>query len=126
MNITANIITPLNITHNGDINFGKVFQGSTHTSSRHGFIISGEPGQNIKVYLNGSNLNSSNESVTLNHISSDDKLNVQIVNISDYDKNTKLNKDGKFFYDFDAELKVREDSALGLYSGTLTMSVIFQ
>ncbi|MGL4987747.1 MAG: DUF4402 domain-containing protein [Cetobacterium sp.] len=126
MNITAKVIEPLNVVHNGDIEFGNVIQGSSHSSSRHGFTAFGEPGQNIKVSLGGGNLNSFSKSVTLNHESSTDKLTVNLVNVSDYGKNTKLDEKGEFKYDFDAELNVPQNAALGRYAGTLTMAVIFQ
>lgn len=126
MNITAKVIKPLKVIHNGDIEFGNVIQGSSHSSSRHGFTAFGEPGQNIKVSLNGSNLNSYSKSVTLDHESSSDKLTVNLVNVSDYGPNTKLDDNGEFKYDFDAELNVPKDATLGKYAGTLTMAVIFQ
>ncbi|MGL5057856.1 MAG: hypothetical protein ACRC6A_10890 [Fusobacteriaceae bacterium] len=126
MNITAKVIDPLRVVHNGDIEFGNIFRGSSNTSSRHGFTIYGEKCQNIKVSLNGKNLNGSSNDVYLKHISSDNKLNVEIINISDYPNNTKLDEKGEFHYDFDAKLDVPTDAKLGPYSGTLTMSVIFQ
>ncbi|MGL5905042.1 MAG: hypothetical protein ACRCZO_20345, partial [Cetobacterium sp.] len=99
MNITAKVIEPLNVVHNGDIEFGNVIQGSSHSSSRHGFTAFGEPGQNIKVSLGGGNLNSFSKSVTLKHESStDDILTVNLVNVSDYGPSTKLNEKGEFKY----------------------------
>lgn len=57
MNINATIIKPLKVIHNGDINYGKAIQDTTHSTSGHTFIIYGKPGQNIDISLNDKNLN---------------------------------------------------------------------
>ncbi|MGL4999849.1 MAG: hypothetical protein ACRC5T_12850 [Cetobacterium sp.] len=126
MNITAKVIDPLRVVHNGDIEFGNVFRGSSNTSSRHGFTIYGEKGQNIKVSLNEKNLNAFSNSILLKHESSNNEISVNVINISDYSESTKLDKNGEFHYDFDAELIVPKDAVLGKYSGTLIMNVTFQ
>ncbi|MGL4672600.1 DUF4402 domain-containing protein [Cetobacterium sp.] len=127
MNITAKVIDPLRVVHDGDINFGNIFQGSNNTSSRHRFTVYGEKGENIKVSLNGNNIHSGkNNFVPIKHNSSSDILTVGLINLSDYNNSTKLDANGEFHYDFDVELKVPKDAVLGPYSGTLTMSVLFQ
>ncbi|MEG1450733.1 MAG: hypothetical protein RSC62_08030, partial [Cetobacterium sp.] len=126
MNITAQVIKPLVVTNSGDINFGKVIQGTTSTAADNHFLISGEPGQNIKLDINGSNMNAFSKTVTLTHDKLKTKtLNVKLTNVSHGGNNTKLDKDGKFKYKFDASVSPTTLTEPGLYSGILSVKVTF-
>ena len=127
MNINATIIKPLKVIHNGDINYGKAIQGSTHSTLGHTFTIYGEPGQNVDISLNGNNLNGFQKNISLVHAkSSSNILNVSLKNTNDDGKNTKLNRHGEYHYSFDTELTVPKNATIGNYSGTLTMKVKFK
>ncbi|MCQ9628455.1 hypothetical protein HS141_16170 [Cetobacterium somerae] len=84
MNINAIVLKPLKVIHNGDINYGKVIQGSIHSTNGHTFIIYGEPGQNVDISLNDKNLNGFKENIwectkfSVNSLLSYQILNVQI------------------------------------------------
>ncbi len=70
MNITAEVIQPLTVTADKDMDFGKVIQGNTATAESK-FIITGESGENITVTIP--------EKVTLSNTKSNqNKLNVLI------------------------------------------------
>ena len=127
MNITATVIKPLRVVHNGDINYGNIIQGSTHTTTGHVFTIYGEPKQNVDITLNEKNINASNKPIPLIHEKNSSKtLSVQLKNEKDDGKETKLNDKGEYRYSFDTELKVPHDALVGDYSGTLTMKVRFK
>ncbi|MGL5760986.1 MAG: DUF4402 domain-containing protein [Cetobacterium sp.] len=127
MNINATVVKPLKVIHNGDINYGKVIQGSTHSTNGHIFIIYGEPGQNVDISLNDKNLNGFKKNISLFHEKSDSNiLNVSLKNTNDDGKNTKLNEKGEYKYSFDTELTVPKNAPIGNYSGTLTMKVKFK
>lgn len=126
MNITAQVIKPLVVTNSGDINFGKVIQGTTATATDNHFLISGEPKQNIKISINGSNMNSFSKTVRLTHDKLKNKtLDVKLTNVSHDGQNTKLDKDGKFRYTFDASTSPTNLTEPGLYSGVLSVKVTF-
>lgn len=127
MNINATIIKPLKVIHNGDINYGKAIQDTTHSTSGHTFIIYGEPGQNIDISLNDKNLNGFKENISLFHEKGNSNLlDVYLKNTSDDGANTKLNEKGEYKYSFDTELTVPKNATIGNYSGTLTMKVKFK
>ncbi|WP_407536095.1 DUF4402 domain-containing protein [Cetobacterium somerae] len=127
MNINAIVLKPLKVIHNGDINYGKVIQGSIHSTNGHTFIIYGEPGQNVDISLNDKNLNGFKENIYLFHDKNNSNtLDVYLKNTSDDGANTKLNEKGEYKYSFDTELTVPKNAPLGNYSGTLTMKVKFK
>lgn len=126
MNITAQVIKPLVVTNSGDINFGKVIQGTTATATDNHFLISGEPKQNIKISINGSNMNSFSKTVRLTHDKlKNETLDVKLTNVSHDGQNTKLDNDGKFKYKFDASTSPTNLTEPGLYSGVLSVKVTF-
>ena len=126
MNINATIIKPLKVIHNGDINYGKVIQGSTHSTSGHTFTIYGEPGQKVKITLDSKNINGNKNSIVLTHEkNSSNILNVFLKNETKDNPQTKLNEKGEYKYSFDTELTVPKNAQIGNYSGTLTMEVKF-
>ena len=127
MNITATVIKPLQVIHNGNINYGKIIQGSTYSTTGHIFTIYGEPKQNVDITLNETNINAFNKPIPLIHKENSSKtLSVQLKNEKDDGKDTKLNENGEYKYSFDTELKVPHDALVGDYSGTLTMKVRFK
>ena len=126
MNITAQVIKPLAITNSGDINFGKVIQGTTSTAADNHFLISGEPKENVKIDINGKNMNAFDKTVTLTHDKLKNKtLDVKLTNVSHDGNNTKLDEDGKFKYKFDASVSPTNLTEPGLYSGILSVKVTF-
>lgn len=127
MNINATVIKPLKVIHNGDINYDKVIQGSTHSTNGHTFTIYGEPGQNVDISLNNKNLNGFKGNIYLFHEKNNSNtLNVYLKNTNDDGENTKLNEKGEYKYSFDTELTVPKSAPIGNYSGTLTMKVKFK
>ncbi|MCQ8212276.1 DUF4402 domain-containing protein [Cetobacterium somerae] len=127
MDIKATVIKPLRVIHNGDINYGKIIQGSTHSTTRHIFTIYGEPKQDVDITLNEKNINAQKNSIPLIHKENNSQtLSVQLKNEKNDGNDTKLNEKGEYRYSFDTELIVPPNALVGDYSGTLTMKVRFK
>ena len=127
MTVNAIIIKPLTVSHNGNIDFGRIVQNVDAFSPNKVFTIEGTPNQKIEFKINDTLLNDFNQLHLTNNAT--DKNNVismwlenrTITSNAGTLYEPRLDSDGKFIYKFDAKLV--PGNIEGHYTGALNVSV---
>ena len=124
MNISATVLEPLNVSHNGDINFGNLIQNTTTTIDQaKTFTVHGSVGGSIHFTINDRPI----REVTQTTISKgNDTLPVYFDNIQLSSDSLTLDNSGNFTFSFKPRIYVPQNQAAGTYTGALTARVQYE
>lgn len=110
MNIKATVIRPLNINKTGDMDFGKVIQGTTGTAES-GYTITGEANQSIAVSISPlTTLTGTGPALPIN---------------LDYTLPTNIDASGNANFNISGTIRPIVDTHIGSYSGQITATVLY-
>ncbi|MGL5175629.1 MAG: DUF4402 domain-containing protein [Cetobacterium sp.] len=125
MEIKATVVKPLNVSHNGNIDFGTVIQNTTVRAENKLFTVSGTANQKVIFTMNGTPINQFTETELSKTGDNTKKMLVWLKDIKLSSADT-LDGDGNLTWGFNAEMYIPEKQETGEYSGQLVARVTYQ
>ncbi|MGL5594521.1 DUF4402 domain-containing protein [Cetobacterium sp.] len=128
MNINAVVLAPLNVTHDGDINFGNIIQNTSSQEITKNFTVTGTPGAHFDFTINDQPLGSFANS-ELVHADGNSKMPFYTTNrtASAGDlNNPQISQDGNFKFTFTGRTQADQSQTPGSYTGSLVARVQYQ
>lgn len=127
MSIGAKVLAPLNVTHDGDIDFGVVIQNTSSAEITKNFTVTGTPGEKFTFTLNDQPLGNFANS-ELVHTNGTSKMHFFTTNRLANDgsgnlANPQIAQDGTFKFTFTGRTQADGNQTPGQYTGSLTARV---
>lgn len=125
MKINAVVLQPLNVSHNGDIDFGNVIQNTTATvDTPKVFTVNGSAGAHVTLTINHQPANSFTQTTIKD--SNDNRITVFLDDARLSSKTSTLDDQGNLTFSFKPRIYVPENQAPGTYTGSLVARVQYQ
>lgn len=121
MSITADVIKPITVISNGNLDFGRIIQGSNAGDSS-SFTVKGQEYSNIKISYPGSNELYERSYSTMLANENGDTMEVVFNDFGDY----AIDGTGQTTIEISATCSADDQQPLGKYNGFITMRATYE